>query len=88
MNKKTMTFLNLAFVLICAAILLFLLRAPEESTAKVPRDNDHLRFYSIKSKKEAEKHCAQCHAEGEISPLPKDHPPSYRCLFCHKRNRN
>jgi hypothetical protein len=36
-------------------------------------------------KKEAEKFCAECHAPDKVAPLPEDHPPKYRCLFCHKR---
>jgi hypothetical protein len=38
-------------------------------------------------KKAAEKFCEECHnPEGEAGPLPKDHPPKYRCLFCHKKD--
>jgi hypothetical protein len=22
-----------------------------------------------------------------VAPLPDDHPPKYRCLFCHKRDK-
>ncbi len=83
MKKKT-TILNALFVAVSAAILLFLFSAPEETTSHLPKDNDHLRFFTME-KKEAEKFCANCHAPEKISPLPKDHPPKYRCLFCHKR---
>jgi hypothetical protein len=38
-------------------------------------------------KKEAEKFCEECHSPEGVSPLPKDHPPKYRCLFCHKRDQ-
>ncbi len=81
--KKT-TILNILFVLVSAAILITLFAAPEETTSHLPKDNDHLRFFSMK-KKQAEKHCISCHAPGKISPLSQDHPPKYRCLFCHKR---
>jgi hypothetical protein len=36
-------------------------------------------------KKEAEQFCESCHAPGKEAPLPDNHPPKYRCLFCHKR---
>ena len=85
MKKTTVRVLNATFLLFCASILVLLLKAPEESTAKVPRDDDHIRFYSIASKKEAESYCSDCHGPGLANALPKDHPPSYRCLFCHKR---
>jgi hypothetical protein len=38
-------------------------------------------------KKEAEKQCDQCHSSEGVAPLPDDHPPKYRCLFCHKRTQ-
>ena len=78
-------FLNVAFLLSCAAILFFLFNAPEETTAKLPKDPDHSRFQEMK-KKEAEKFCMECHAPQGVSPLPEGHPPKYRCLFCHKRD--
>ena len=83
-NKNT-RLLNLAFVAVGAAILIFLLRAPEETTSFLPHDENHEPFMAMK-KKEAEQHCESCHnPEGE-APLPEGHPPKYRCLFCHKRN--
>ena len=85
-KKKNILVLNLLFVLVCAGLLIFLLKAPEESTAKLPKDDNHISFFSIESKKEAEKFCDKCHgAEGD-AVLPDNHPPKYRCLFCHKRN--
>jgi len=84
-KKSKIILLNIAFALTSAAILIFLLKAPEESTAKLPKDDDHLRFYSIKSKKEAEKFCGECHQTGKSFPLPESHPPKFRCLFCHKK---
>ncbi len=78
-------FLNVAFLLSGAAILFFLFNAPEETTAKLPKDPDHSRFQEMK-KKEAEKFCTECHVPEGVSPLPEGHPPKYRCLFCHKRN--
>lgn len=82
--KKNTLIYNIIFVVVGGALLLFLLRAPEESTARMPHDENHDRFYSM-AKKEAEQFCESCHyPEGE-DPLPVDHPPKYRCLFCHKK---
>jgi cytochrome c553 len=83
-NKKKTRLLNLLFIASCSAILVFLLKAPPESTTKLPRDANHLQFYAME-KKAAEKHCGICHAPDGLAPLPKDHPPKYRCLFCHKK---
>jgi hypothetical protein len=84
-NRIRPLYLNIAFVVTGAAILLFLLNAPEETTAKLPHDADHSRFQTMK-KKEAEKFCTDCHSPQGVMPLPEGHPPKYRCLFCHKRN--
>lgn len=82
-SKKTLL-LNILFVLFCGGAFLFLWNAPPESTAKLPRDQVHEKFYAME-KKAAEKLCEPCHnPEGE-APLPENHPPKYRCLFCHKR---
>jgi hypothetical protein len=85
-SSRKIVALNTAFVLVAAAILIFLLRAPEESTARLPQDEIHAKFHLIESKKEAEKSCTDCHSESGESPLSENHPPKYRCLFCHKRN--
>lgn len=83
--KKRNTFLyNILFVAAGAGIILFLMAAPPESTVKLPHDEIHEKFFPMK-KKEAEKFCEKCHSPHGISPLPGDHPPKYRCLFCHKR---
>jgi cytochrome c553 len=68
------------------AIVVFLWMAPEETTAPVPKDDNHLRFYTIvkeEGKKAAEKFCAECHNEDGVT-FPEGHPPKNRCLFCHK----
>ena len=83
-KKKNTLIYNIIFVVAGAALLTFLLRAPEESTARIPYDDNHQRFY-LMGKKEAEKFCESCHySEGDV-PLPENHPPKYRCLFCHKK---
>lgn len=68
-------------------IIVVLWMAPEESTAPVPKDDNHLRFYGIvknDGKKAAEKFCGECHYDDGGVPFPEDHPPKNRCLFCHK----
>ncbi|PLX92357.1 MAG: cytochrome c [Desulfuromonas sp.] len=68
------------------AIILFLVAAPDETTTRVPSDETHQRFYSLvkeEGKKAAEKFCEDCHNEEQVA-FPKDHPPKFRCLFCHK----
>ena len=82
-KKKTIVY-NILFLLICGGLFLFLWNAPPETTSHLPHDEDHERFMSM-GKKEAEKFCAECHTPDTIAPLPEDHPPKYRCLFCHKR---
>lgn len=84
LNRKTLV-LNSIFVLVSAAIVLFLLKAPEETTSRLPLDETHRPFQSGMGKKEAETHCGRCHGAKGESPLPQGHPPPYRCLFCHKR---
>lgn len=84
-NRKIL--LNIIFILVCLTILVVLLKAPEETTARLPLDEAHLPFQQGMSKKEAEKSCITCHFPEGVSPLPEDHPPKYRCLFCHKRQR-
>lgn len=84
MKKKT-GIINTLFILLCVAILLFLLNAPDETTAFLPHDEIHERFHAIEGKKEAEKFCSECHEKDQVAPLPENHPPKYRCLFCHKR---
>jgi len=84
-KNKNLLVCNLLFIAVCAGIFLFLWNAPPETTARLPRDEKHKKFIEM-DKKEAEKSCGACHGEGEGKmPLPKDHPPTYRCLFCHKR---
>ncbi len=84
-NKKKNLLLNIAFIAMSLGLLFFLWSAPEETTSKLPHDAIHEEFHHIKSKKEAEKHCASCHDPGKEAPLSADHPPKFRCLFCHKR---
>ena len=68
------------------AIIVILSLAPEESTTRVPKDENHLRFYPIvkaEGKKAAEKFCLDCHNDDGVV-FPDGHPPKSRCLFCHK----
>ncbi len=83
-SKKNTIIYNILFLLICGSLLLFLWRAPEESTARIPYDDTHAPFYTMK-KSTADKQCNFCHNPEGILPLPKEHPPKFRCLFCHKK---
>jgi hypothetical protein len=83
-KKNKVKLYNILFIVGCVAIIIFLLKAPPESTTKLPKDETHLQFYPM-DKKEAEKHCALCHTPEGQAPLPAGHPPKYRCLFCHKK---
>ncbi len=84
-DKKNTMVLNVLFAVTSAAILLFLWNAPEETTSPLPKDDIHKNFHQIKNKKEAEKSCLSCHDTDKESPLSEEHPPKFRCLFCHKR---
>ena len=80
--KKRDLFL-IAGAVILLAVLWF---APAESTKPVPKDETHMRFHELvktDGKKAAEKFCEDCHNDDGV-PFPEDHPPKYRCLFCHK----
>jgi hypothetical protein len=84
-KKKKSLLINIAFVAVSIGILVFLLKAPEKTTASLPHDDDHNRFFAMK-KKAAGKLCVECHTPEGVYPLPEDHPPKYRCLFCHRRD--
>ncbi len=86
-RKKNLRLLviNIVFVVVCAGILVFLVNAPKETTTPLPHNDIHERLHAIKNKKEAEKFCLDCHDQDKDAPLPADHPPKFRCLFCHKR---
>jgi cytochrome c553 len=85
MAKKNNFLINVAFIILCVSILIFLFNAPEETTPPLPHDDYHNELFTIDGKKEAEKQCAVCHDPGTTAPLAAEHPPPYRCLFCHKR---
>ena len=77
---------DFALIVLAVIIVAFLWAAPEESTSRVPYDDTHRPFFEMvkkEGKKAAEKHCETWHnAEGV--PFPAEHPPKFRCLFCHK----
>jgi cytochrome c553 len=85
-KRKNLLLYNLIFLIVCGGIFFFLYNAPEETTKHLPNDEKHARFMKM-DKKEAEKSCEECHSPEGEAPLPKDHPPKYRCLFCHKRDQ-
>ncbi len=77
---------DIALIALGIVLVLFLLAAPPESTSRVPYDDIHQEFYDIvaaEGKKAAEKNCETCHNPDGV-PFPADHPPKFRCLFCHK----
>ncbi|MFW2367929.1 MAG: hypothetical protein ACN4GW_16045 [Desulforhopalus sp.] len=86
-KKKKTRVINILFLILCGAILIVLINAPEETTAPLPHDDTHERFHAIEGKKAAEKFCSACHEKNQVAPLPENHPPKYRCLFCHKRQQ-
>jgi hypothetical protein len=49
--------------------------------------DDNHREFMFMGKKEAERFCHECHTPSGVAPLPDEHPPQYRCLFCHKRDQ-
>lgn len=83
-KKRKIWLLNLLFLLAGAGILFLLWLAPPASTPAMPKDEHHAP-YQTGSKRAAEKHCQECHGPEMSNPLPKQHPPPYRCLFCHRR---
>jgi len=84
-GKRKKIVANVLFASVSILLLILLFRAPEETTSFLPKDETHLPFHKIKSKKEAEKSCLDCHEQNGEASLPENHPPKYRCLFCHKR---
>jgi len=85
-KKKKIMVYNALFLIFCVGLFLFLWSAPPETTARLPNNENHERFMAM-GKKQAEKFCTECHSEEGVYPLPEDHPPKYRCLFCHKQQQ-
>ncbi|NQS71820.1 MAG: hypothetical protein HQQ73_06655 [Desulfobulbaceae bacterium] len=83
-RKIPVWLINLLFVLVCGTVLFFLWQAPPVSTPPLPKNAEHAPFFD-QPRKEAEKQCAACHGPEMENPLPDDHPPPHRCLFCHRR---
>ena len=82
-KKRRVWLLNIVFVVVVGGVLLFLWNAPPETTPRLPNNENHQRFFDM-DRKEAENFCDSCHQPDGIYPLPEDHPPTFRCLFCHK----
>jgi cytochrome c553 len=86
-KSRKLLLLNLGFLIVAAAVVVFLLLAPDETTAPLPIDPIHQPFHQIADRKEAEQHCLDCHGPDGEAPLSANHPSPYRCLFCHKRDQ-
>jgi len=75
------------FVVIVLVVLgIFIGISGEEKTVRVPANEMHAPFPDMvreMGKKETEEFCRECHGTEEM-PLSKEHPPPFRCLFCHK----
>jgi hypothetical protein len=78
---------DLVFVVLIPVVLLVLwLLTTEQTTLRIPLDDEHaasLHMYRAEGKKAAEETCRTCHGD-DRNPLSEDHPPEYRCMFCHK----
>jgi len=78
---------DIAFIILISLVVLCLwLLTTEQTTLRIPPDDDHrelLQIYRAGGKKAAERECRTCHGDDGI-PLSELHPPKYRCMFCHK----
>ena len=78
---------DILFIMLIPAVVLCLwLLTTEQTTVRIPLDEEHhesLQAYRADGKKAAEQLCSACHGE-EAIPLSEQHPPKYRCMFCHK----
>lgn len=77
---------DIIFAVLVVIIVLVLWAAPPETTIKVPADDTHQGLEATlerEGKKAAEQVCRSCHNDQDM-PLAENHPPKYRCLFCHK----
>ncbi len=78
---------DIVFIMLIPAVVLCLwLLTTEQTTLRIPADETHseaLQAFRDDGKKAAEKVCRTCHA-ADRQPLSEQHPPGYRCMFCHK----
>ena len=65
------------FIIVAAAIILFLVLISGKRAVYVPADAQHAGLTTNAA-------CIECHAPGKEAPLKKDHPPKDECLTCHK----
>lgn len=89
-SKKDWIFIGI----IAAVFGIFYAISGQETTKRVPIDDNHKASYELfkktGSKIEADKGCPACHFEGSGGvPFPPKHPVKpkegpMRCLFCHK----
>jgi len=85
-DARDLLFVALAGVVLAGVFLV----SGKETTRKVPDDAAHRTTYEVLkksgSRQEAERGCESCH-NARLNPLPSNHPPKNRCLFCHKLER-
>jgi hypothetical protein len=76
---------HLVFAGVCATVLVVLLRAPDVTTSRLPKDATH-------EDRRSYERCPACHGPGTDVPVPEDHvaaaggirPDHVKCYFCHK----
>ena len=81
-HKRDLWFVGLVIVVLGV----FFAISGNIKTARIPYDTNHQKFFKIipeQGKKAAEKFCVECHNDQGV-PFPANHPPKFRCLFCHK----
>jgi cytochrome c553 len=84
MTVKQRDWLFIGLIVVILAV--FFSISGKVKTTRIPIPEDHSRFFEIVAKdgkKAAEKFCGECHNDQGVQ-FPKDHPPKFRCLFCHK----
>ncbi len=74
LNKR-----DTVFVLVVAAVIIFLtVGAKERTTKAVPDDDTHKNVTSRAQ-------CMACHGADGIKPQPLGHPGADQCFQCHKQ---
>ena len=67
------------FVLIVAAVIIFLTVGAKERTTKSVPDNDMHKNVTSRAQ------CMACHGVDGVKPQPLGHPKANQCFQCHKQ---